>query len=96
LGTSQISQSIFLLTNLRNTIIILYSGAYGAGMKKAIIMRGLGRVFYNALVHHADNFDIPEARTIMRREFIWAAAGKERVLREGLTSEIYRSNKKNI
>ncbi len=58
-------------------------------------MWGLGRVFYNALGHNADIFDIPEARTIMRRGFIWAAAGKEKVLREGLTSDIYRSKKNN-
>ncbi|MEO3948055.1 ThuA domain-containing protein [Gorillibacterium sp. CAU 1737] len=34
---------------------------------------GLGRVFYNALGHHADIFDIPEAKELMRRGFLWAA-----------------------
>jgi len=34
---------------------------------------GQGRVFYNALGHHADIFDIPEARELMRRGFKWAA-----------------------
>lgn len=34
---------------------------------------GKGRVFYNALGHHADVFDIPEALEIMRRGFLWAA-----------------------
>lgn len=34
---------------------------------------GKGRVFYNSLGHHADVFDIPEARELMRRGFLWAA-----------------------
>jgi type 1 glutamine amidotransferase len=36
---------------------------------------GKGRVFYNALGHHADIFDIPEAKEMMRRGFKWAAKG---------------------
>jgi type 1 glutamine amidotransferase len=34
---------------------------------------GKGKVFYNSLGHHADLFDIPEARELMRRGFLWAA-----------------------
>ncbi|WP_042203442.1 ThuA domain-containing protein [Paenibacillus camerounensis] len=34
---------------------------------------GEGRVFYNSLGHHADIFDIPEAKELMRRGFVWAA-----------------------
>lgn len=34
---------------------------------------GKGKVFYNSLGHHADIFDIPEARELMRRGFLWAA-----------------------
>ncbi|WP_058302496.1 ThuA domain-containing protein [Gorillibacterium timonense] len=34
---------------------------------------GQGRVFYNSLGHHADLFDIPEAKELMRRGFLWAA-----------------------
>ncbi len=34
---------------------------------------GEGRVFYNSLGHHADIFDIPEAKEFMRRGFVWAA-----------------------
>lgn len=34
---------------------------------------GLGRVYYNSLGHHADIFDIPQAREMMRRGFLWAA-----------------------
>jgi uncharacterized protein len=34
---------------------------------------GQGRVFYNALGHQANIFDIPEALELMRRGFRWAA-----------------------
>lgn len=37
---------------------------------------GKGRVFYNALGHHADIFDIPEAKELMRRGFKWAMKGR--------------------
>jgi len=38
---------------------------------------GKGRVFYNSLGHHADVFDSVEALTLMKRGFLWAAAGKD-------------------
>lgn len=37
---------------------------------------GQGRVFYNSLGHVAADFDVPEAREIMRRGLLWA--GKRR------------------
>lgn len=55
---------------------------------------GLGRVFYSSLGHHADIFDIPEALELMRRGFLWAAEGKDIVIREGLDSSVFRSDKK--
>lgn len=36
---------------------------------------GAGRVYYNALGHHADTFDIPEVLELTRRGFLWAAGG---------------------
>lgn len=39
---------------------------------------GKGRVFYNALGHQANIFDIPEARELMRRGFVWAARDEGR------------------
>ena len=36
-------------------------------------MYGKGRIFYNALGHQANIFDIPEALEFMRRGFRWAA-----------------------
>ncbi len=38
-------------------------------------MYGKGRVFYNALGHHADVLEAPEPRELMRRGFLWAAKG---------------------
>lgn len=34
---------------------------------------GTGKVFYNSLGHHADIFNIPEAKELMRKGFLWAA-----------------------
>ena len=34
---------------------------------------GIGRVFYSSLGHVASDFDVPEAREIMRRGMMWAA-----------------------
>ncbi len=34
---------------------------------------GEGRVFYLSIGHHADDFNVPEAREIMRRGMLWAA-----------------------
>ena len=34
---------------------------------------GRGRVFYNSLGHTWESFNIPEARELMRRGFVWAA-----------------------
>jgi type 1 glutamine amidotransferase len=33
---------------------------------------GAGRVFYCSLGHHASDFDVPEAREIVRRGLLWA------------------------
>ncbi len=34
---------------------------------------GRGRVFYCSLGHHASDFDVPEARTIVERGMLWAS-----------------------
>ncbi len=40
---------------------------------------GHGHVFYNSLGHQANIVAMPEVSLIMRRGFLWAASGKERV-----------------
>lgn len=49
-------------TNGRVTVPVVYTKRWGKG-----------KVFYNSLGHHADIFDIPEAKELMRRGFLWAA-----------------------
>ena len=48
---------------------------------------GNGRVFYTALGHHDDVFDVPEAQLIMTRGMLWAAEGKEYVKKNNLTTD---------
>jgi len=55
---------------------------------------GNGRVFYTALGHHDDVFDVPEAQEIMRRGMIWAGLGKEYAVRNGLTTDRFENTAK--
>jgi type 1 glutamine amidotransferase len=52
---------------------------------------GHGRVFYNALGHHNDVFDIPEAWELMRRGLLWAAEGKRIARERGLSVDEWTS-----
>jgi type 1 glutamine amidotransferase len=56
---------------------------------------GNGRVFYNSLGHHDDVFDnSPNAQELMRRGMLWAAAGRQYALDNGLTTERFENNAK--
>lgn len=55
---------------------------------------GHGRVFYSSLGHHNDVFDIPPALEIMRRGFLWAAEGKDIAIRQNLSADIFKCEKK--
>jgi type 1 glutamine amidotransferase len=52
---------------------------------------GHGRVFYNALGHHNDIFDIPEAWELMKRGMLWAAEGKRIAVERGLCADEWKS-----
>ena len=54
---------------------------------------GHGRVFYNALGHHNDVFDIPEAWELMKRGLLWAAEGKRIAVEKGLSIDEWKSDK---
>jgi len=54
---------------------------------------GHGRVFYNALGHHDDVFNIPEAWELMKRGLLWAADGKRIALEKGLKADDWKSDK---
>ena len=55
---------------------------------------GHGRVFYSSLGHHADIFDIPEARETMRRGLLWAGEGKAIAADAGRTTAEFASDAK--
>ena len=52
---------------------------------------GHGRVFYCSLGHHSDSFDIPQAKEMMRRGFIWAAEGKQIAIDEKLDPAVFEN-----
>jgi type 1 glutamine amidotransferase len=53
---------------------------------------GHGRVFYNALGHHNDVFDIPEAWELMKRGMLWAADSKRIATEKGLSADEFKSD----
>jgi type 1 glutamine amidotransferase len=55
---------------------------------------GYGRVFYNALGHHDDVFNIPEAWELMKRGLLWAAEGKKIAREKGLKAEDWKTSVK--
>ncbi|MCL2044663.1 MAG: ThuA domain-containing protein [Treponema sp.] len=54
---------------------------------------GHGRVFYNALGHQNNIFDIPEAWELMKRGMLWAAEGKRIAVEKGLSADDFKSDK---
>ncbi|MDR1277251.1 MAG: ThuA domain-containing protein [Treponema sp.] len=54
---------------------------------------GHGRVYYNALGHHNDVFDIPEAWELMKRGILWAAKGKRIAVERGLSIKDFTNEK---
>jgi len=58
-----------------------FSGEYAPWIKGVVMpvvwkkMYGLGRVFYTSLGHVAKDFDVPQAREIVKRGMLWAARG---------------------
>jgi type 1 glutamine amidotransferase len=54
---------------------------------------GHGRVFYNALGHHNDVFDVPQAWELMKRGLLWAADGKRIAVEKGLSADEFKSDK---
>ena len=55
---------------------------------------GHGRVFYNALGHVNNVFDVPEAFEIMKRGMLWAADGKRIAVEQNLSIKEFESDKK--
>jgi len=55
---------------------------------------GNGRVFYTALGHLNNVFEVPEAAEIMKRGMLWAGLGKEYAVKNGLTTERFENTAK--
>jgi len=55
---------------------------------------GHGRVFYNALGHRNDIFDISEAWELMSRGLLWAAEGKRLAIQRGLSIDEFASERR--
>ena len=53
---------------------------------------GHGRVFYNALGHHNDVFDVPEVWEIMKRGLLWAAEGKRIAIEKNLSIDEWKND----
>jgi type 1 glutamine amidotransferase len=54
---------------------------------------GYGRVFYNALGHHDDVFNIPGAWELMKLGLLWAAGSKQIAREKGLKAEDWKTQK---
>lgn len=56
-----------------------FSGEHGSWIKGCVMpvvwkrMYGKGRVFYSSLGHVAKDFDVPQAKEMVRRGMLWAA-----------------------
>ena len=48
-------------------------------------------MFYNSLGHKANIIEQPTPLELMRRGFLWAAAGKQVAREQGVTAEHFRS-----
>ncbi|MGI5899474.1 MAG: ThuA domain-containing protein [Christensenellales bacterium] len=56
---------------------------------------GNGRVFYSALGHHDDVFDLfPNSQILMERGMLWAAEGKKYAIDNNLTTEPFKNEAK--
>jgi type 1 glutamine amidotransferase len=76
------SEQYFMHTDPGNEVLATttFSDQYGTPWIKGTVMPvvwkrkwGQGRVFYTSLGHVAKDFEVPEAREILRRGMLWAA-----------------------
>ena len=95
------SEQYYLQTDAANEVLATtrfptvkwYHSANGEADVPQIWTRkwGHGRVFYNALGHHNDVFDVPEAWELMKRGLLWAAEGKRIALEKGLSADEWKN-----
>jgi uncharacterized protein len=75
------SEQYYMHTDPVNEVLVTttFSGQHDEWVKGSVMpvawkrAYGKGRVFYSSLGHVAKDFDVPEAKEIMRRGMLWAA-----------------------
>lgn len=75
------SEQYYMHTDPSNNVLATttFSGDYNAWIEGTVMpvvwtrMWGSGRVFYSSLGHVAGDFDVPEAKEIVRRGLLWAS-----------------------
>ena len=82
-----------VLATTRFPIVKWYHSANGEVDIPQIWTRkwGHGRVFYSALGHQNNVFDIPEAWEIMKRGMLWAAEGRRIAVEKGLSADEFKN-----
>jgi len=91
-----VDPSIEVLATTRFPTVNWYHASNGAVDVPVVWTKrwGVGRVFYTSLGHHADIMAMETPVEIMRRGFLWAAEGKRIATEQGLTSALYKSEKR--
>jgi type 1 glutamine amidotransferase len=91
----QVDPANEVLATTRFPVVHWYHSANGEVDVPQVWTRkwGHGRVYYNALGHHNDVFNIPEAWELMKRGLLWAAAGKRIAVEKGLSADEFKSDK---
>lgn len=75
------SEQYFMHVDPANEVLATttFSGEHASWIKGTVMpvvwkrKHGEGRVFYNALGHTAEEFNVPEMRTLTRRGLVWAS-----------------------
>lgn len=86
-----IDPAIEVLATTRFPVVNWYHSANGQVDVPVLWTKkwGLGRVFYSSLGHHADVLENGPAFETIRRGFLWAAEGKDLVLKQGSDKSKY-------
>ena len=84
-----------VLATTRFPVVKWYHSANGPVDMPQVWTRkwGHGRVFYSALGHHNDIFDIPQAWELMKRGLLWASESRRIAVEKGLSADDFASDR---
>ena len=88
-----VDPAVEVLATTRFPVVDWYHSSNGAVDMPVVWTKrwGAGRVFYNSLGHKADIIAQQAPLELMRRGFLWAAAGRRLAREQGLTAATFRS-----